>query len=926
MGVTKKKILIAGSSLAGALVLALMAVPLLLGDQLQSIFLGEANERLETDVTVGDIGLGLLRTFPDLSVRVNDLVLTNRAPFEGRELLSIEELVIRLDLLSLLPGRTPRVKRIEVRNARADLVTTEDGTVNFLVVRPDSAASGEGATRTESGSETYRIALQEYSIEGLDLALENRRSGFGLEALGVRHGGAGTVTGGLIELDTRTEIESLTTGTGKAVFLSGVRAGGEADVSYDAATRTVRFRTETIALNEMGLEAEGSMTTRGDTVEMDVDFRAPAQDFKALLSLVPAFLEGDFQELETGGEVEVEGTIAGRSVVGSEDLPGFDIRAGVSGGRIRYPAAPSELTDVAFQLQATHPGDAPLDAVRVRISDARATLDQGGIEGSLAVATPLTDPEVNLDGRADLDLAKLAAVLPMDGTTMAGRLTGQVALAGRRSDFEARRVGATRAEGSVRLQDVVVERDDWGQNVRVPSLTGSVTPMRLDLSEMDVRVGASDLRGAGHLEDIVPHLLGDAELRGAFTLRSRFLDLTELQEWMRTAAGERAEGEEQESVVIPGDLALELDVAVDTLRYGRHEVTALDGRARIAAGALSFEEVTGNVMGGNLALDGSYATFADAPAQVDVGLQLAGVSFGRAFQEVGFMSRLAPILAQATGTFSTGISLTSELAPDLAPTLSTLDAAGTLRTAEVTLQSAATQRLASLLGNQALSTVGARNLLMRFGIEDGRLTVQPTEMRLGSFGATLSGSTGLDRSLDYRITTNLPVSGIQLPEALAATGLTSGTIPVEIRVGGSVSAPAFEPVFGSIASQAGEAVSGEVGARAAEQIRAAEVRGDSLVAEANREAERIRAEARATVERLRAEARARADDAVAQAAGNPIAEAAARTLANRILAEADRQAQSVIDEADERANAVVEAAEEARASLIEEARAASGGG
>ena len=47
--------------------------------------------------------------------------------------------------------------------------------------------------------------------------------------------------------------------------------------------------------------------------------------------------------------------------------------------------------------------------------------------------------------------------------------------------------------------------------------------------------------------------------------------------------------------------------------------------------------------------------------------------------------------------------------------------------------------------------------------------------------------------------------------------------------------------------------------------------------------------------------------------------------ANRILAEADRQAQAVIDEADQRADAVVEAAEATRASLIEEARAGGGG-
>jgi vacuolar-type H+-ATPase subunit H len=919
----KKRILIVGSTLAGSLLAVLVLLPLVLGDELQALFLREANERLEADVAVGGIGLGLLRTFPDLSLRVDDLVLTNRAPFEGRELFRAGRVLIRIDLLSLLPGRSPRVKRVHVQDAHADLVISEDGTLNYLVLEPAPEAAATPAGGEDR--EPYRVDLQEYSVERLNLVFENRRTGFSLSAVGVQHGGDGRVTGTVVELGTRTQIDSLLAAMGEMALLRGVAAEGAADISFDSEDRTVRFSSDRIALNDMLMEAAGTMRTLGDTLELDLGFRAPSQSFKSLLSVVPAFARDDFGRLEADGTVQVDGTVEGRSVAGSQDLPGFQLSAVVSDGRIHYPDAPSDLTDIGFRLTAAHPDGSPLDAATLDVTDARATLDQGGLQGALSVSSPVTDPAVRLEASADLDLGKLAAALALEGTSLAGHLDGEMRLAGRRSDFEARRIEDTTASGAFSLRDVVVTRTDWDQDVRVRSMTGAISPVRLTFSDFDLQVGASDLSGRGHLQDVVPHLMGDADLGGEFALRSRFMDLTELQAWIKKASGDAATVEEATPVVIPRDLALRLEVGVDTLRYGRHEVTGLAGIARIADGALTFEEVTGGVLGGRLALEGSYATSADAPPLVDVGLQLSGVSFGRAFQEVGFMNALAPILAQATGTFSTGISLSSELSPELGPLLGTLDAAGTLRTAEVTLQSQFTERLASLLGNQALSMTGARDLIMRFGIEDGRLTISPTAVRLGSFDATLTGSTGLDRSIDYRIGTTLPTSGIRIPEALAAAGIQSGNIPVEIRVGGTIDSPALEPVFGDVMGQAQAAVVGQASAQALERVRTAEVRGDSLVAQARREAEQVQAQARDAVDRLRAEAQTRADAVVAEARGNPLAEAGARALADRILSEANRQADALIADADARANALVQAAEEERDALIAEARAGAGG-
>lgn len=57
--------------------------------------------------------------------------------------------------------------------------------------------------------------------------------------------------------------------------------------------------------------------------------------------------------------------------------------------------------------------------------------------------------------------------------------------------------------------------------------------------------------------------------------------------------------------------------------------------------------------------------------------------------------------------------------------------------------------LAKALNNDDLRKIEAKDVAIRFAIKDGRITTQPFDLKLGSVGINLSGSTGLDQTIDY---------------------------------------------------------------------------------------------------------------------------------------------------------------------------------
>lgn len=99
------------------------AAPFLFKDKINALIKKEINAQLRADVDYESFDLSIVRSFPNLSFSVNDLLIVNRAPFVGDTLAQCNALVLGLDLMSVVTGGKVEINRIELDQPKLRLLS-----------------------------------------------------------------------------------------------------------------------------------------------------------------------------------------------------------------------------------------------------------------------------------------------------------------------------------------------------------------------------------------------------------------------------------------------------------------------------------------------------------------------------------------------------------------------------------------------------------------------------------------------------------------------------------------------------------------------------------------------------------------------------------------------------------------------------------
>lgn len=178
--------------------------------------------------------------------------------------------------------------------------------------------------------------------------------------------------------------------------------------------------------------------------------------------------------------------------------------------------------------------------------------------------------------------------------------------------------------------------------------------------------------------------------------------------------------------------------------------------------------------------------------------------------------------------------------------------------------------MATLLKNDKLKNIEAKDLKISFTIKDGKVKTSPFDMKLGNITMNLSGVTGLDQTIDYRARINIPGAG-----ALSN---------VSVTIGGTFSKPSIK------------LNTDEVVKNAVTNVIASEVLGvDAEDIEAQKAA--IRKQAEEAGNKLIATAKSESEKLISKAS-NPLAKVAAQAAGKKLVEEAEKQAQKLKDEAE----------------------------
>lgn len=875
----KKFVKIAAIVVAVMLAVALIA-PFVLRGKIADIVKREANEMLAAKLDFEKLDISLLRHFPNASLDLKGLTLVGVDRFEGDTIVAAQRISVVVNLMSLFGDSGFEVTKVILSSPAVHAHKLADGAVNWDVMKPSDEAAEETPAEESAEPSSFRMSVRDFRISDAAIRYEDDSTNmrFSTAPLSLRL--RGNMSADRTDLDLRLTAQEMRFVSGGIPLLSGAEAELVAVIDADLANSRFTFSRNTLRLNAISVGLDGWVELGDDAVAMDLTAGCDKVQFKDVLSLIPAFYTREFKNLTAGGELSM--ALWAKGEMRGSVLPTFELKTEVRDGSFQYSSLPKAVTGINIAAKVANPGGV-MDKTVIDLSKFGLKMAGNSVSATFHATNLVSDPVFRAAAAGRVDLGAVKEVYPLEkGVELGGQIAADLKVSGRMSDIEKNRYEKLGAQGTFTVEELGLTLPNLPA-VHIRRAAATITPAAMTLGEFGVTVGRSDLSANGQLTNYIGYLLRGDMLSGRLYVKSELLDLNEIMDAMPAAdgaaAGEEAPAEPMRAVEVPRNLNLSLNTDLRKVLFGKMTVSDISGEMSVANGALSLNRLGLGVFGGRATASGSYSTAADpAKPALKLNANIAGASFQRSFEELEMVQKLVPIFAKTGGDYSLALDMRTSLDSQMSPDLQTLTATGEIRSANIHVQNIeAFDALAKALNNDELRKIEAKDVAIRFAIEDGRITTQPFDLKLGNVGINLSGSTGLDQTIDY--TAKVAIPG----------GKTLQSIGVGI--GGTFSSP---KITLGVKEAAEEAVKNVVN----EQIQKL-TGSESLSEEIQKQAENLRAEAKRTGEKLVEAAESQRAKLVEEASKKgALAKLAAEKAGDKLVSEAEKQAANLEAEAE----------------------------
>jgi hypothetical protein len=388
-------------------------------------------------------------------------------------------------------------------------------------------------------------------------------------------------------------------------------------------------------------------------------------------------------------------------------------------------------------------------------------------------------------------------VYPLENTKLNGTVNADFKVDGRMSYIEKEQYDKVIASGTIALSDMQLAMPDI-PTVDIRKSLFTFTPKYLQLSETTVYVGDNDVTLDSKFENYMGYVFKDSTLKGSLNVKSNNMNVNDFMTASTdTVAATTATADESSSIEIPKNIDFSMSVDMKKVLFSTFTFENVVGKLNVKDGKADMSNLSLNTMGGKVVMNGYYSTAAEKTSEFNASMKLSDMSFAQTYKELDMVRQIAPIFENLKGTYSGNMTMNTTLDDQLNPNLNTLQANGTISTKNISLSGVtAIDKIADALGKSELKEMTVKDMSVDFTVKDGRLQTNPFDIKLGNYTMNLSGTTGLDQTIDY--------SGkIKLPES---AGSLANLSTVDLKIGGSFTSPKVTLDTKSMAKQAAASV------------------------------------------------------------------------------------------------------------------------
>ncbi|TDN36137.1 hypothetical protein E4631_07625 [Hymenobacter sp. UV11] len=550
---------------------------------------------------------------------------------------------------------------------------------------------------------------------------------------------------------------------------------------------------------------DGNVTIDG-LEPMKVDGRV-----KANVNLAEALKVYPVAGLNMRGQLFVDAT--GKGTYSKTQMPVVNAAIKMTNGYVKSDKFPAPIEDINLSGTVVN-STGQVNDTYVNLPQFHMMLEGEPLDGRLA-AHNINSPVFDANVKGTVDLTKITKIFPLQGMTVTGRVSGNIAAAGNMADVDAGRYQNVKASGTVQAKNVTYKSKDLPQGVNISSAAGTFNNNQIVIQSLNGTVGSSDFAANGTVSNYLGYLFTPGQpLRGTMNVTSHNFNVNEfmvdpVSEKPTPGAVQKAPTKADGVVPIPKFFDLVLNSKVDNVTYDNLKLNNASGTVTVKNEVATLKDLTFNTLGATFGTTGSYNTQDLAHPKFDLGLNIKNLDFQKAFASFNSVKALVPLAAAVQGVFNTNFSVNGEMGQDMLPKLASLSGKGLFDIVKASvLQSPVLSQIASLTTLPELKNLSVVNKIVDAQIVDGKLVIKPFDITVGDVKMTLGGTNSLAGLLSYAAAINAPTGKLGNAVSSKLTQLTGvsniqGTdrVTLGLNIGGTMTSPSVKLTSGSLKDQ-----------------------------------------------------------------------------------------------------------------------------
>lgn len=595
-------------------------------DQLVSLFIKEANKKINTPVQVEHIEISIFKKFPQVAVHFRNVTVQESIEGSSLPLLKAESIFCTFNPINFF-RKNFEINQIHLEEAQAFVRLTASGLKNYDFLKPASGSGPGVGDGSEVRFDLEKILLKNTFVIYFDEAAGHRYS------FNIDQAQAGlSVVNDLYLVDLTGDLLTEKIQVREESYFRNKQLNLETQLVYDDQQKLLKISPSLIRINQSLFSIEGEMLNQGLT-QVDLKVSGQDTDIQTILSLLSEDIYNQLKSYQSKGQVYFNGTVKG--AMNQDHTPRVDLNFGCNNASFFHPKYNQSIHHVDLKGSFTNGSKQNLQTSRLLLENVKGEIDQKPFTGNLEIRD-FDNYYLDLKLKADLNINSVLKFYPLEKVASAeGQVGMDIHFKGHVKDVKNTKVNRISSEGEINLTGLNFRLKDIQLPFRKFNGNFIFNDDALAISNFSGQIGHSDFLMNGLFKNVLAYLfLKDQPIKVEADLSSGQMDVDELLSGNLAAGGGNGESEivkNTYSFRISPKLDIDFNCSIKDLTFRRFTGQNIKGELIIRNQKATSPRLTFEAFNGRMALHGTVDARQENHIEVFTTSRFNGIDIDRVF-------------------------------------------------------------------------------------------------------------------------------------------------------------------------------------------------------------------------------------------------------------------------------------------------------